>query len=85
MGLGGAWFVGEACCEDDQVEVVRGVRETCCDEEDQVEVVMGVREACCDEDDQVKVVRGVREQGVVVFNPRLLLYRTAEKLIFLCI
>ena len=44
MGLGGAWFVGEACCEDDQVEVVRGVRETCCDEEDQVEGVMGVRE-----------------------------------------
>ena len=65
MGLGGAWFVGEACCEDDQVEVVRGVRETCCDEEDQVGVVSGVRDACCDEEDQVDVIRGVREEGVV--------------------
>ena len=65
MGLGGAWFVGEACCEDDQVEVVRGVRETCCEEEDQVEVVSGVRDAYCDEEDQVDVVRGVREEGVV--------------------
>ena len=65
MGLGGAWFVGEACCEEDQVEVVRGVRETCCEEEDQVEVVSGVRDACCDEEDQVDVVRGVREEGVV--------------------
>ena len=61
MGLGGAWFVGEACCEDDQVEVVRGIREACCDEEDQVEVVSGVRDACCDEVDQVEVVRGVRD------------------------
>ena len=65
MGLGGAWFVGEACCEEDQVEVVRGIRETCCEEEDQVEVVSGVRDACCDEEDQVDVIRGVREEGVV--------------------
>lgn len=64
MGLGGAWFVG-ACCEEDQVEVVRGIRETCCEEEDQVEVVSGVRDACCDEEDQVDVIRGVREEGVV--------------------